>query len=136
MFGKWGITARLLLIPVVAAVQLLFSLAVAIALGALNVFYRDVGNLARHILRLAFYASPGIYSIDLILGLTDEHPLLASLLLANPFTILFTAYRDLIYEGRAPEWLGLLAIAAGSLLFLAFATWFFKRVEPSFAKVL
>ena len=58
----------LLLIPVVAAVQLVFSLSVAIALSAANVFYRDVGNLARHLLRFWFYLSPTLYSPAVILN--------------------------------------------------------------------
>ena len=53
-------------IPIIALVQLLFSLPVAIALSAVNVFYRDVGNLSRHLLRIWFYLSPGIYGTELI----------------------------------------------------------------------
>ncbi len=54
----------LLLIPVVAVVQLVFSLAVAIAVAAINVFYRDMGNLSRHVLRFWFYLSPALYGVE------------------------------------------------------------------------
>ena len=47
--------------------QFVFSLAVAITLSAANVFYRDIGNLARHVLRIWFYLSPILYSADVIL---------------------------------------------------------------------
>jgi lipopolysaccharide transport system permease protein/teichoic acid transport system permease protein len=126
----------LALIPVVAAVQLLFTLPLALILSAINVFYRDVGNLARHVLRLAFYASPGIYSIELIYDVAGDNPLLGNLLLANPFAILFTAYRDLIYDGRAPDWLALGILSLVSIAMLVIAVFTFKRLEPSFAKVL
>jgi ABC-type polysaccharide/polyol phosphate export permease len=126
----------LALIPVVAAVQLLFTLPLALILSAINVFYRDVGNLARHVLRLAFYASPGIYSIELIYDVAGDNPLLGNLLLANPFAILFTAYRDLIYDGRAPDWLALGILSLLSVAMLVIAVFTFKRLEPSFAKVL
>ena len=53
-----GIDVTLLLIPVVAAVQLVFNLGMRSCSPALNVFYRDIGNLARHVLRLWFYLSP------------------------------------------------------------------------------
>ena len=54
-----------LLIPVVAVVQFVFSLAsVTIRSRPLNVFYRDVGNLARHFLRMWFYLSPALYSVE------------------------------------------------------------------------
>ncbi len=130
------ITPYLLLIPVVAFVQLLFTLPLAIILGAINVFYRDVGNLARHVLRLAFYASPGIYAIDLIYKGADHFPLLKPIILANPWIVLFGAYRDVIYEGRAPDWGGLAILSLVSLGLLALAILVFKRLEPTFAKVL
>ena len=39
----------LLLIPVIAVVQLLFTTGLAILVSAVNVFYRDIGNLSRHL---------------------------------------------------------------------------------------
>lgn len=131
-----GINASFLLIPVVAFVQLLFTLPVAIVLGALNVFYRDVSNLSAHLLRLAFYVSPGLYAIDLTYKAAERYPVLAPFILANPWNILFTSYRDVIYEGRAPDWVGLGVLSLVSLGLLAGAIVIFKRLEPSFAKVL
>jgi len=136
LFFPHRATLWVVLIPVIAAVQLLFTLPLALVLGAVNVFYRDVGNLARHVLRLAFYASPGIYSIELILGAAEKYPILGTIILANPWTILFTAYRDVIYEGRAPDWIGLGAVSLVSLVMLGGAIFVFKRLEPTFAKVL
>jgi ABC-type polysaccharide/polyol phosphate export permease len=124
------------LIFVVAIVQLLFSLVVAIFLGAINVFYRDVGNLARHVLRLWFYVSPGIYALDQIEKLADGRAWIGVLIKLNPWTTLFTAYRDIIYNGKAPDFISLGVLSLASLLLLALAILFFKRVEPTFAKVL
>jgi ABC-type polysaccharide/polyol phosphate export permease len=130
------ISIWLLTIPLVAFVQLLFTLPVVIAVSSSNVFYRDIGNLARHVLRLWWYLSPGLYGIDLILQVTKEYPIVGTIMLLNPFTTLFTAYRDAIYEGTSPNWTSLLILAAVSVLLLVLATWYFKRVEPAFAKVL
>jgi ABC-type polysaccharide/polyol phosphate export permease len=129
-------TPWLLLIPVVAFVQLLFTLPIAIVLGALNVFYRDIGNLASHLLRLAFYVSPGLYAIDLTFKAAEKYPLLAPIILANPWNVLFTSYRDVIYDGRAPDWVGLGILSLVSIGMLAVAIVIFKRLEPTFAKVL
>ena len=52
-----------LAIPLIAAVQLVFSLAVAILLAAANAFYRDVANVMGHLLRLLFYVSPALYAL-------------------------------------------------------------------------
>jgi ABC-type polysaccharide/polyol phosphate export permease len=129
-------SAWMLLVPVVAAVQLVFSLAVAIALSAINVFYRDVSNLARHVMRMWFYLSPALYGLDLIESIADRYPWVKTWFDVNPWSTFFNAYRDLVYEGRAPDWAGLLVLLLVSLVLLALAVWLFKRVEPMFAKVL
>jgi ABC-type polysaccharide/polyol phosphate export permease len=130
--------STIFLIPVVAFVQLLFTLPIAIVLGAINVFYRDVGNLSRHVLRLAFYVSPGIYPISLLLQnrVTEQYPFLKAIILSNPWTILFNSYRYVIYDGLPPDWVGLGALSLVSLVLLALAILVFKRLEPTFAKVL
>ena len=124
------------LIPLIAVVQFFFNLALAVGLAAINVFYRDVGNLSRHFLRLWFYLSPGLYAIDDLRQAAGEVPVVGTVLLANPFAILFTAYRDVIFSEVAPDWGGLVALLVASLLLLSLTTVLFKRVEPSFAKVL
>ena len=130
------LSLTLLLIPAIAAVQFFFNLGLAIGLGALNVFYRDVGNISRHVLRLWFYLSPALYSVDQLREGTKNLPIISDILLANPWVALFTAYRDVIYYSRMPNWLSLVEVLIGSLVLFALLTWAFKRVEPSFAKVL
>ncbi|HEX5466979.1 MAG TPA: ABC transporter permease [Candidatus Limnocylindrales bacterium] len=130
------INITLVLIPVVALVQFAFTLALTFLAAATNVFYRDLGNVSRHLLRLWFYLSPALYSISQIDHLAAESPILGTLFRLNPFTILFEAYRDVIYAGTRPDWAGLASLFAVSLVLIAIAAWVFKRVEPSFAKVL
>lgn len=130
------LSATVLLIPLIAVVQFFFNLAIAVGLAAINVFYRDIGNLSRHALRLWFYLSPGLYAIEDLRTATADIPVVSQLLLANPFAILFTAYRDVIYNQRLPDWGGLAGLLIASVILLAVTTLMFKRVEPSFAKVL
>jgi len=113
-----------------------FTLALGLILAAVNVFFRDIGNLSRHALRLWFYLSPALYGAATVEQVTREQPLLGELLRLNPFYWLLTAYRDLIYDERAPDWASLGVVLAVSLALLALAAWFFKRLEPNFAKVL
>lgn len=136
-------SANLVLIPLIAVVQLVFTLAVALMLAAFNVFLRDVGNIARHALRLWFYLSPGLYAIEQLeqSKVLASHPWAVEILKANPFAILFSAYRAVIYgtaEGgpQAPEWGPLGILLAISLVLVLAAVAVFKRLEPSFAKVL
>ena len=44
--------------------------------------------------------------------------------------------RHLIYYETFPEWGGLLVVLCASFVLIALAILLFKRVEPSFAKIL
>jgi ABC-type polysaccharide/polyol phosphate export permease len=135
-FYRDRISVWLLLIPIVAVVQFLFTMAVATALSAINVFFRDVGNVSRHALRLWFYLSPALYSSSSIDSLRVDNPIVWHIMTANPFAILFGSYRNLIYYTTGPDWAGLGVLSAVSLVLISLAILLFKRVEPSFAKVL
>jgi lipopolysaccharide transport system permease protein len=134
----------LLWIPVIAAVQYVFTLGVALLVAVGNVYFRDLGNVAGHLLRLWWLLSPGLYSLSALdeLGLVKRYPILHDVFAANPFATLFEAYRSVIYgttDGGLPVPPNLFALAQvllGSLIFLTLATVFFKRLEPDFAKVL
>jgi ABC-type polysaccharide/polyol phosphate export permease len=136
LFYRERATPYLVLLPVIAAVQFVFTLAIAYAVAAINVFYRDVGNVSRHALRLWFYLSPGLYGAATLSTLAVNHKLFIQLMSFNPFFALFNAYRSVIYEGQPPDWTSLAVLLAGSLGLLLLTTILFKRVEPSFAKVL
>jgi lipopolysaccharide transport system permease protein/teichoic acid transport system permease protein len=129
--GPW-----LLFLPVICFVQLVFTLAMAIGLAAINAFYRDIQNVLRHVVRLWFYMSPGLYSLDLL-----PEGTIKTLLSLNPFAVLFGAYRHVIYgtpEGpsTAPDFLGLFLLLLVSFVLLAIAIGIFKKVEPAFARIL
>jgi ABC-type polysaccharide/polyol phosphate export permease len=129
-------SAMVVLIPVIAAVQLVFTMAVALVVSTANVFFRDVTNVARHALQLWFYLSPVLYSAQQAQDVAKNHATIGKLIALNPFYILMESYRDVIYDGRLPAWAGLGALLGLSIGLLALATLFFKRLEPSFAKVL
>ena len=137
------ISIFLVLIPLIAVVQYVFTLAVSVLVAAGNVFFRDLGNVVRHLLRLWFYLSPGLYSLSHLdgIGLVRDHLWLKTLAAANPFAVLFEAYRHVIYGTEtappgAPNWSHLGVLLVASIVFLAIAGMAFKRLEPNFAKVL
>ena len=136
LFYPDRISPYLVLIPAIAFVQLVFSLGMATIVAAINVFYRDMGNAIRYLLRLWFYLSPALYSAQQLESLGVKNPTIAFLFNLNPFTILFESYRNVIYNGTPPLWGHLAALLAISAVLFCFATWLFKRVEPAFAKVL
>jgi ABC-type polysaccharide/polyol phosphate export permease len=136
LFYLERLSAWVLLIPVIAAVQYVFTLALGIGLAALNAFYRDVSNVLRHILRLWFYLSPGLWTMyGEHAFISANHPV-RPILMLNPFVHLFESYRAVTWGMGPPHWLGLLAVLAASLVLLFIALIVFKRVEPAFARIL
>jgi ABC-type polysaccharide/polyol phosphate export permease len=129
-------TAWVLFIPVIAAVEFVFALGVATLLSALNVFYRDISNLARHLIRMWFYLSPVLWSADDISHIVGHHRVLAPLVVMNPFYHLLGSFRNVVYYGQPPDWGGLIGLTLLSLDLLVLAVLIFKRLEPTFAKVL
>jgi ABC-type polysaccharide/polyol phosphate export permease len=137
------ISPYLILIPVIAFVQYVFTLGMALLVSAINVFVRDLGNILRHALRLWFYLSPALYSLSVLDSNTffQSNPVIRTLAHANPFAILFEAYRAVIYgkpnsAPHAPDWTSLLVLLAASVVLLAVGAIVFKRLEPTYAKVL
>ncbi len=133
----------ILFIPVIALVQYVFTLALAVLVAAVNVFFRDFGNVIGHVLRLWFYLSPGLYSMDQLrgLGIMQDNLWMITVAELNPIAVLFESYRAVIYGTEAgahlpPDWIGLSWLLLGSLVFLAISSVIFKRLERDFAKVL
>lgn len=138
---RWS--ALILIIPLIAVVQYVFTLAVGVIVAAANVFFRDLGNVVGHVLRLWFYLSPGLYSIDHIreLSFVEENPWIATLFSLNPIAVLFESYRAVIYGTESggpvlPNFVALGWLLGASVVLLAAAAVWFKRLERDFAKVL
>ncbi|MGI8534613.1 MAG: ABC transporter permease [Candidatus Limnocylindrales bacterium] len=145
-------TVNVAWLPVIALVQFLFTLGLALIVAAVNVFYRDVGILSGHLIRLWFFLSPSLWAFDSAAGrfgaIEDAlGEVGVSLLRLNPFAILLTAYRDVIYgrvnaagdgftPGQPPDLVALGALGFFSLGLVVIGAIIFKRVEPAFAKVL
>ena len=123
-------------IPVIAVVQFAFTIAFCTLVASVNVFFRDIGNVSRHVLRLWFYLSPGLYAVATIQEQVKNNQLLSTLVELNPWTWLFESYRNVIYYGTDPYWSQLAGVLAFSVVMLGVAIMLFKRVEPAFAKVL
>ncbi len=125
--GTWpNLYYFLLVIPIAA--QLLLASGVALLLATLGVFFLDLPNIVRHLLRIAFYLSPGLYSVEAI----PER--FRDLYMLNPFAGLMTSYRDIIMYGRAPEPGHLLLPLAIAAVIFALSYALFRRYEGRFVQ--
>ncbi len=118
-----------LFLPVIIAVQILFSLGVGLAGAALNVFYRDMRHLFALGLQLWLYASPVIYPVS---SVPEQY---RTLYFLNPMAGILTAYRDVLLYQQVPGSYFWLATVISVITFLL-GYWFFRRVELRFADVV
>jgi lipopolysaccharide transport system permease protein len=120
--------ATVLFVPVILAVQVVFTAALSLLLAMANLFYRDVKYVFEILVTIWMFASAVVYPTDGIggrLGLVLE---------LNPMTQIINAYRSVVFAGTVPDGAMFGATAAGSLLLLA-ATWvWFHASEYKFAE--
>jgi lipopolysaccharide transport system permease protein len=99
-------------------------------LSALNVYFRDVGQLIPFLVQVWLYASPVVYPASLV----PAH--LQWLYALNPMTGVIEGFRwALLAHGDPPGFLVLVS-ATVSVVFFVTGVFFFKRMERSFADVV
>ena len=89
------VTWQLLWFPAFVAAQTLFTFGVVLLLAAVTVYFRDMANLTRYILRLWMFCSPILYTV------AEIPPNLLWLLQLNPLFPFFAGYED-IFDGVSP----------------------------------
>jgi ABC-type polysaccharide/polyol phosphate export permease len=83
--------------PVILALQLLFTIGVALLLAVGTAFFRDVRHLVDVALAVLFWATPVVYET------AQLPPRLRSLILLSPLSPYVTAYHDVFYYRRWPS---------------------------------
>lgn len=117
-----------LLLPLVFAVQLLFTAAVAMFVAMASLFYRDVKYILDVVLMVLMFGTSVVYPVPPIGGVAG------ALLAANPLSIFIDAYRSLLLRGEIPRLLPL-AITAFATLIVLGGTWrLFHEAEYRFAE--
>ncbi len=129
IFGV-GVSSSLLWLPVVIAVQFLFSLGLAYPLSVWGLNYRNLPGLMSNILRLWFYLSPGLYTLSAVPAGRAQ-----TLMKLNPLTGLFEGYRGAILTQTPPGWPLAYTAVVGAFL-VVFGGWYFTRREAHFGKLL
>src|SRR5215210_7377172 len=119
----------LLWLPVIIAIQLMLTLALALLASALTVHFRDIRDLLANLLTLWFFATPIIYSLD------EAPETIRRYLNLNPFTHLVVAYQEVLFlPGPYDKWPRLLILGAASLVVLAFGYFVFDRLRDTLAE--
>jgi ABC-type polysaccharide/polyol phosphate export permease len=124
-----GLPVDLGLLWVIPLLALLLVMASGLAMivGALQVYFRDLKNLMPYLLRVWLFASPVLYFAD---EMPEKYRFL---LYVNPLGQLLSAWSDVINLGHAPATNELLASAAWAFGLLIVGFLFFVSREREFA---
>ena len=130
MLALWGakLSWHLLWVGAVLAAFVVFTLAVALWLATVGVFFRDTRDILEVALPMLFWATPIFYSPDM------APDFLQFIVSANPVTSFLGGMRAALLEGQAPSGSELTLMGLWLLLALTSGAWVFIRYWPRFAE--
>jgi lipopolysaccharide transport system permease protein len=129
-YGIFPRPAGLLWLPALVVLALITAVGISLWLSALNVRYRDIQHVVPFLVQLWLFATPIAYPSSLL----AEHwrPLYA----INPMVGVVEGFRwALLGSGPAPGPL-LISSTLAALVMLVTGTFFFRRIERTFADVI
>ena len=117
-------------LPFIMLIQLLFHMAIALILGYICVFIRDIENITSHLMRIMRYASPVIWEGG---RLPADYQWIVTM---NPFSHLLISYRNILMYNALPDFEKLLLLGAISMVVIVFMLYFYSKNEHKIIKVL
>ncbi|RFA08445.1 sugar ABC transporter [Subtercola boreus] len=151
VLGQVPISLNLLYIPAAFVIVLIWGMAFAILLSALNVYLRDIQYLVEVVMLLLFWASPIVYSWTLVVTSVKSHTWLLEVYLLNPISLGILAFQRGIWKAGSetrviddrtippvdwPSYMDFRLIAAAviGLIVLVIAQRIFARLQGNFAQ--
>lgn len=120
--GRWPGWPILSLIPLLL-LQSAFAMGVGVALGVLNVFFRDVSQTVGIVLQFWFWLTPIIYTAPTL------PPGARDYLAWNPVFPLFQAYQKVLLGQGLPDWGSFWGLGALTLVSLLLGLWMYLAAQ-------
>jgi lipopolysaccharide transport system permease protein len=120
----------ILWLPVLLAPQIMLTLGAAWFIASLGVYVRDIVQGVGLALTVWLYLTPIIYPETAV---PEKYRAFVNL---NPFTALARCYRNILLEGKAPDWAGLGYFTVFALVVFLAGYWWFARTRKGFADVV
>ena len=125
----FAVTWQWLWLPLLIAMTLALATGIGVCLGVLNVFARDIGQTMTVVLQFWFWATPIVYSADLVpAGVRN-------FLRLNPVLALVESYQNVLMFGKPPQ-TDLFAVALLALGGIFAALFLFRRASAEMVDVL
>lgn len=130
-FFNINLTLNILWLPILILIQLIFTIGLASICATLGVYFRDLSNIIVYGLRIWFYLTPVLYSMEARIPEKFHNIYLA----LNPLAALINSYKAIIIEGKELNSFVLL-VAIFSILMLWIGLTLFDKKEDNFSKLL
>lgn len=120
----------------------LFATGIGMLFAIANVYFRDVQHFVSILFQLWFYASPLVYPKELVAEQSENFgPLIGpihaiDLYNLNPFVHFAEVFRNLLYDGRWPDWSTFGLVAGGSIVVFFIGWKVFDSHQDHLAEVL
>lgn len=125
-FKKIDSFSYLCFLPVAFLLQIVFTTGIGLILSCINVFFRDVAQIANSLFLIWLYASPVMYPLSMV---PEKYRVLLKI---NPMTHLLDIYRSLVLKQGFPNWTGVLYVGLLSIFLLWMGQSLFLRLKPVF----
>lgn len=110
--------------PLSFLLQFFFTSFLSIIIGILGVYFKDLKDLLSNILHFLFFATPIIYSIEMI-----PDSILKDIILFNPLTHLMRLWQNPLFYGKLPSIKSILYILIFIIFFSILYNYIFKRLK-------
>lgn len=123
-----SVSFSLVYTPLIMISLFTLALGVSMALSALNVYYRDVQFIWDVLMQAGFFATPILYTLDILPETLQKFALL------NPMARIIISARNTVIYSTPASLEDLLFMFASSIFFLIIGYAIFSRLEPGFAE--
>lgn len=131
LYYTHGVNWRIVLFPLGLVLQFMLSFGIALMVAPLTVLANDVQRVVRIILRVAFYLTPVLYSLNHVAPTQEWIPKVGQL---NPMAGILTLYRAGFWEQDLLGWKAYMLATFVSIVTLALGHLVFKRFEGTVLK--
>ena len=125
-----GITMNILFYPILLIIQFALLLGISLFVSSITVYFRDLQHFIGVLLQLFFYATPIVYSVDVI----PEN--FTWIFKFNPMTYIIEGYRDIFYYQTIPEIGTLLVVFLIGIILCITGYVLFNKLQKKFAEEL
>ncbi len=122
----------LLYLPLIMIIEYFLALGITLITSALTVYLRDLEYILSIVTMAWQFMTPVMYGVEDF----AQNPKLQLVFFINPMTSVITAYRDIMYYGRAPELKTLTMAICMGMLFTILGFLVFGKLKRRFAEEL